>query len=914
MVAATRGRFPSLPLLLLLAVLGSFHLSPVCALPLSSVSREEAPGKAREGIPVESLLEEGKTTLLVSSSTWEGGREVGGVNASADAVVSGSSSPVPLSLSVLERSRRAWSGLPAVPLFDVSTNVDILKFNASKGVSMNFEKGLRKFRLDIGESPESAIAWGRFLKERRGETGWSDLFVKAERGADPVLQAYGSGYVEGFLSAAEIGKFLSAIAKRMARSSPGRRLFSCARELFRQQVEYLQREVKFDAGRLQESPEDVYWQHIRFAFAQLWGIADGHNRHLREHQEALKKGPPVKRPPGSEEEGGGGESTSASSGISLSSVTSPSSESQKSGRDGDSRTATYRDRSPRFEFEDWNSFLQMNTTKLSEASLGAGEGEGHLSSLFLDLSDALLLNAFDELEALVVAMESKELEGKRLAEAVVRLTTNELDLLAGHLSLDPLKGSTAVSAPSTPLRGKFRIFKRVEIPLRGPHVTSTAGTAMSFPSHPGCLSSADQFFVLNSGLVLLGVPHVPRLPLWESFQQTLEEDVSMGKAERGWCPNLPAFAQAVDLPSPSFLPSAFHVIACNRIARTAAHWVTCGPSQNGGGSKVTPRLRQSPKKKNSLKSVALNAHSVKVERKLAASVGRLTLVPASTPPLGLLRKGHWVAVDYKKFQAGRGVGVGTIFGSWWKRGREKGNKGGKEMKTPSADVGEMTGVLSRDLTSIFLADRALSLPLVLPSPKRPSSSPSSSVLKSGSAPSSTGVLWNIQGPLLKFSEGISPSQGGEEQEENGDTTWEEEGEGEALKSLAFVSSSSSEADRLLLGEGEGSEGGQEEESARETEFLEELRHALSVRVKAAASREQGGVTSGFGWRALDAKVVNACIFREMQAEVRSFVPLGDQEGEDGGENENAEGEADWCQMTNEKTLVGTAELKDDSRC
>jgi hypothetical protein len=98
-----------------------------------------------------------------------------------------------------------------------------------------------------------------------------------------------------------------------------------------------------------------------------------------------------------------------------------------------------------------------------------------------------------------------------------------------------------------------RIFKYYHFDLPGAH---TKAKTMGFSSYPGCISSTDDFYMLDSGLVIM-----------DTSLEILNADMYNRVAE------FPANAQ---------VPDFMHVMTSNRMASSASHWAALFSEKNSG--------------------------------------------------------------------------------------------------------------------------------------------------------------------------------------------------------------------------------------------------------------------------------------------------------------------------------------------
>jgi hypothetical protein len=154
----------------------------------------------------------------------------------------------------------------------------------------------------------------------------------------------------------------------------------------------------------------------------------------------------------------------------------------------------------------------------------------------LSLEDMLLLNAGAEIPVLLNAFAFKiggaptEVNLQRRGSALVRLAHGNSDIFVGHTTWEDYSKM-------------IRIFKYYKFSLSG---AETIATSVAFSSYPGAVSSTDDFYLMDSGI---------------SVMETSLEII-----------NPTAYNAMRDL-SQERIPCFVHVMAVNRLATSAEHWV-----------------------------------------------------------------------------------------------------------------------------------------------------------------------------------------------------------------------------------------------------------------------------------------------------------------------------------------------------
>jgi hypothetical protein len=129
---------------------------------------------------------------------------------------------------------------------------------------------------------------------------------------------------------------------------------------------------------------------------------------------------------------------------------------------------------------------------------------------------------------------------KSRCSGLVRLTEQNADLLVGHTTWDDYAKMT-------------RIFKYYDFSLGG---AFTKTGHMAFSSYPGCLSSTDNFYLLDGGLAIV-----------DTSLEILNPEV---------------YDRVPDFPGNPKIPLFLHVMVCNRMAATANHWTSLFAERNAG--------------------------------------------------------------------------------------------------------------------------------------------------------------------------------------------------------------------------------------------------------------------------------------------------------------------------------------------
>jgi hypothetical protein len=124
--------------------------------------------------------------------------------------------------------------------------------------------------------------------------------------------------------------------------------------------------------------------------------------------------------------------------------------------------------------------------------------------------------------------------------SLVRLSPNNRDLFVGHTTWNDYAKMT-------------RIFKYYNFNLPE---SLAASKMMGFSSYPGCVSSTDDFYLMDSGLAVM--------------------DTSLEIL------NPVLYNRVQEFPANKHIPNFMHVMVVNRLARTGSHWTTLFSEKNNG--------------------------------------------------------------------------------------------------------------------------------------------------------------------------------------------------------------------------------------------------------------------------------------------------------------------------------------------
>lgn len=437
----------------------------------------------------------------------------------------------PLSFAQLGSDMHA-KALAGGPLFSVIPNMDWEEHDSTKGATVMHIPGTQSLKLEPGLDPSKGLAWGR-LADNLEKTGWIELWVETTTsgGVSNDVRMYAAGLYEGYVTARRMSQFYSNAFQLMLRDTLAKKSLANVRDMFKDELSFMMKNTNFGGVE----PTDPYWKHARYLLTQLYGIKDGYNF------VALAKG--VRQ-------------------IDMIDMFVINSHAEMPELVEAYNPGTIVERA---KFQEQiiknlrNAFLQ------TEKSPGQ-KSDVHPHSASLGLlrgtkpNEAEVPNATvnDEKEAGRIKSLMKQ-EGmdnytqwladqdweKRLIKhghctAFVRLSAQNKDLLVGHTTWSDYSKMT-------------RIFKYYNFDLPG---SFSHANHIGFSSYPGCVSSTDDWYMLSSGLLVT-----------ETSLEILN-------------PSL--YDRIPDFPANSHLPNFLHIMICNRMAKTGAHWTSLFSERNSG--------------------------------------------------------------------------------------------------------------------------------------------------------------------------------------------------------------------------------------------------------------------------------------------------------------------------------------------
>ncbi|CAE7314589.1 PLBD2 [Symbiodinium microadriaticum] len=399
------------------------------------------------------------------------------------------------------------------PLFNVKASFDRKNIDKLKGLSATLDNETNQIVL-VNAVQDHAVSWAR-LADRLSETGWMELHVSTPKSAffSNDLKMYSAGIVEGYLTAERMSQFYSNFYPLLQPNEDSTLAMMNIRNSFNQQIQHIMRMCKLAAGTAEGEPADPYWKHVRYLFLQMWGLKDAYNLVAAEKVNSLCV----------EQFGFAGYPDSHCA----------------CNRKG-VRTIDMVDLLFMNSHAELPELIEAFRPQAVAARSGAASSDDAPDSQN-STSGSLLEAHASQADALTIDSDWK----LRLAKhghctALVRLAPANSDLFIGHTTWGDYSKMS-------------RVYKyyRFDLPL-----SFQSHELMGFSSYPGCVSSTDDFYMMDNGLAVMDT--------------TLE------------VLNPKLYSRVMDDPDRPRLPKFLHVMAVNRVAKTGTQWTSMMAEQNTG--------------------------------------------------------------------------------------------------------------------------------------------------------------------------------------------------------------------------------------------------------------------------------------------------------------------------------------------
>jgi hypothetical protein len=405
------------------------------------------------------------------------------------------------------------------------------------------------------------------------KNGWAHLSVKAtsDSRVSDDLRSYAAGWLEGFASARQLRDFQHNAGALIQKDEANTQALDNIKELFHKEIQTICQQggvaANATAPPIGTAPE-LWWRHARYMLMQAWGMLDAYNMNVDEvrgvpmsmvdlfvlnsdgetpelekaydFQEMALRESIRECGEGGDCDGDDNASSDTDSGNSSSDTDNGSATSFLQLREHvlpDVADAAFHYQESLHHHEAEDSSDDSDDDSSDDTS---GEDPSPSDSSFLQSSGAssphtanreLLASVHAERERVRRSWNDRTWRNFRRSfgrcSALVRLTPNNSDIFVGHTTFSDYSEMN-------------RIFKHYDIPLTG-----VSSQRMSFSSYPGVMGSTDDYYIMDTGLVVT------------------ETTVSMLSDE--------AFDKLDD--NGTSVPDYMRIMLASRLARTGKDWV-----------------------------------------------------------------------------------------------------------------------------------------------------------------------------------------------------------------------------------------------------------------------------------------------------------------------------------------------------
>ncbi|CAD7925332.1 unnamed protein product [Amoebophrya sp. A25] len=165
-------------------------------------------------------------------------------------------------------------------LFPIKLNFDVEQLPIV--VSMVYDADDRALRLDSGGAAgvEGGPIAAASFTDSIEYLGWAHLNVTLgddSLSVDDDVKMYSAGYAEGILTSVRISEFFANHHKLLIQNEKSNHALMNIKNVVAAEVAGVKENSVFEEHVMPEEPNDPYWRQIRFMLFQLWGMLDGYN-------------------------------------------------------------------------------------------------------------------------------------------------------------------------------------------------------------------------------------------------------------------------------------------------------------------------------------------------------------------------------------------------------------------------------------------------------------------------------------------------------------------------------------------------------------------------------------------------------------------------------------------------------------
>lgn len=422
-----------------------------------------------------------------------------------------------------------------VPLFKVTFNFDIETMDAGSGLTMTWDKQEHSLSINPGKLDAEGICWGKY-KDTISKNGWSNLYLTFSKSYDfsNDVKFYSIGWIEGILTAVRMSQFYANSHKALLKAEANWGSLSNIKTELTGAVKFMKKKAGLGNPRtMAEEPGSPYWRLARYMIFQLWGMQEGYNyvaKHFNVHKLGMI------------------DYTIINEQAEMPTLFQAFVPEQIQDRD-----------------EYFNAFLQLGSRRVRQHAnrlkrlRGTQREEGlnifkeslrkRTRSAVAKTWDRLAMvgaNVSSPHDTALSQLDDQHWETRMALDgrcsAFVRVTAGNGDLLCGHTTWGDYTSM-------------LRIFKYYDFWIYG---APTMAKNIGFSSYPGCISSTDEWYIMDSGLLVM-----------DTSIEVIDDDI---------------YVDVVDFTvyDVKTLPNFMHLQIVNRLAKTPEHWVELFSAKNSG--------------------------------------------------------------------------------------------------------------------------------------------------------------------------------------------------------------------------------------------------------------------------------------------------------------------------------------------
>mmetsp|Transcript_36647 Transcript_36647/g.80039 ORF Transcript_36647/g.80039 Transcript_36647/m.80039 type:complete len:682 (+) Transcript_36647:164-2209(+) len=406
------------------------------------------------------------------------------------------------------------------PMFIISSGLgfNLTGFDPKKGMSVVYNAEKRTLEMVGGIGMSNAFAWGSFV-DNIEKTGWAELYVSTTESTtvSEDLKMYAAGFVEGIMTAYRTSQFYSNVIQTLMKDSVNSNGLANTRIMFGDEIAFLEKNANIHPGVLSVPPPDPYWAHARYVMTQIWGFKDAYNEIAMATQ-------------------GGPASAAMLDMVDMWTINSHAELSELLLAYSPERLQARQ----KFQAAQQGETLLQANPRPAAKRLRRMPASSGLEAKLNEMNASVFMHLDANDTVGVVRDWANRLKKRGHCSALVKVVNKDEDIFVGHTTWDDYAKMT-------------RIFKYYNFQLPTAY---TYATHIGMSSYPGCISSTDDYYIMNSGLVVTDTTLEILNPL--------------------------LYNRVPDFPVNVKVPNFVHIMAVNRMARTAAQWTSVFSERTSG--------------------------------------------------------------------------------------------------------------------------------------------------------------------------------------------------------------------------------------------------------------------------------------------------------------------------------------------